>query len=453
LIPAHATLPKPWGLTSQKWTEESVSVEELTVTVPTISSMSVDRVVIVGGGVIGLACAYYLRREGIEVTILDSRTIGSGCSHGNCGYVSPSHILPLTERGAVGVALKSLFRKDAPFRVKPRLDPVLWLWLLRFALRCNVPSMLQAATARHALLSSSRALYTDLIESEGLECEWQQRGLYLVFGTEAAFRKYAETDRMLRDRFGTAAEHIGAKEMLKREPALRETIAGAWHYSGDAHLRPDRLLASWRRLLERRGVNIREDCMFEGFVGKGGNAAAVTTSAGKLRGDAFIIATGAWTPKLNSELGCRVPIQPGKGYSITMPHPTQTPSTPLIFAEERVAVTPMQSAYRLGSTMEFAGYDTQMNVERIEMIKRVAAQYLRYPYTEEVQEEWYGWRPMTFDGVPFIDHTPRFSNVVVAAGHNMLGLSMATATGKLVSEIVLGKEPHIDPGPYKLSRV
>jgi D-amino-acid dehydrogenase len=158
------------------------------------------------------------------------------------------------------------------------------------------------------------------------------------------------------------------------------------------------------------------------------------------------------TPLLNHQLGCRIPIQPGKGYSMTMSRPALCPRIPLIFPETRVAVTPMQSGYRLGSMMEFAGYDDSINSKRIELLKRGAEPYLREPWTEPVEERWFGWRPMTPDGKPVIDRAPTMSNVVIAAGHNMLGLSMAPATGRLVAEMLSESPPHIDPAPYAVGR-
>ncbi len=176
------------------------------------------------------------------------------------------------------------------------------------------------------------------------------------------------------------------------------------------------------------------------------------TDQGDLAADIFIVATGAWTPLLNDQLGCRIPIQPGKGYSLTMPRPVICPEIPLIFPETRVAVTPFQSGYRLGSTMEFAGYDDSIRPERLQLLKDGAEPYLREPYCEPVEEKWFGWRPMTYDSLPIIDRSPRYENVIIAAGHNMLGLSMAPATGKLVAEMVNVSSPHIDPAPYRVSR-
>jgi D-amino-acid dehydrogenase len=147
-----------------------------------------------------------------------------------------------------------------------------------------------------------------------------------------------------------------------------------------------------------------------------------------------------------------VPIQPGKGYSITMARPARCPTIPLIFDEHRVAVTPMRSGYRLGSTMEFAGYDTSLNRARLNLLREAARHYLHEPLGEPVLEEWYGWRPMTYDGKPIIDRSPALGNVWIAAGHNMLGLSMAPATGRLVAELLDGRPPHIDPAPYSVKR-
>jgi D-amino-acid dehydrogenase len=293
-------------------------------------------------------------------------------------------------------------------------------------------------------------LYQQLLAEEAIECEWERRGLLYVYQSMAEMEKYAATDKLLRDHFDLPADRIDGKELARREPALRDGLAGAWHYRGDAHLRPDRLMASWRSVLEKGGAAVREGCEAIRWEGRG---TTLVTSAGELQADAFVVATGAMTPLLSQALGCRIPIQPGKGYSITMPRPSLCPTTPLIFPEHRVAVTPMQSGYRLGSTMEFAGYDASLNRRRLNLLKEAASHYLRQPYSEPVEEEWFGWRPMTYDGLPIIDRSPAMENVVIAAGHNMLGLSMAPATGKLVAELLAGQSPHIDPAAYSLARL
>jgi D-amino-acid dehydrogenase len=410
------------------------------------------QVVVVGGGVVGASCAYYLSRAGGRVTVLDRGAFGHGCSHGNCGFVCPSHVLPLAAPGAAGAALRALLRPSSPFAIKLRFDPALWAWLYRFARRCNVRAMMEAGRAIQALLNSSRRLYDELMTAEPLDCEWETRGLLFVFQTPAAMAHYAETDRLLRESFGLSSTRIDGDALVEREPALKPGLAGGWLYETDAHLRPDKLMASWRRVLEARGVTVRERCEVTGFVREAGRARAVVTRDGEVPADAVVVAAGAWTPLLNRELGCRIPIQPGKGYSITMPRPARCPSIPLIFEEHRVAVTPMRSGYRLGSTMEFAGYDATLNRRRLDLLREGARPYLVEPECEPVLEEWFGWRPMTPDSVPVIDRSPALANVLIAAGHNMLGLSMAPATGRLVAELLGNDKPHLDPAPYRVLR-
>jgi D-amino-acid dehydrogenase len=410
------------------------------------------QVVITGGGIIGTACAHYLVKSGWRVTLIDRGRFGQGCSHGNCGFICPSHVLPLAVPGAVGRAFKALFQPNSPLSIKPRLDPSLWRWLFHFARRCNASDMLGSGRAIQALLKSSRDLYDDLFRTEPLEAEWETRGLLFVFLTAEAMNHYADTDRLLRENFGLAATRYNGQALTNLEPALKPGLAGGWHYLADGHLRPEKLLSSWRNLLIDQGGAIHEHCEFQGFTRRENRADAIRTSTGEMTADAFVVAAGAWTPRLKLQLGCRIPIQPGKGYSLTMPRPKLCPKIPLIFEEHRVAVTPMQSGYRLGSIMEFAGYDTTLCQSRLDLLRAGASHYLQEPTAEPILESWYGWRPMTPDSLPIIGRSPVLPNVYLAAGHNMLGLSMAPATGKLIAELVNGQTPHIDPAPYSPAR-
>ncbi len=414
--------------------------------------MTNDRILIIGGGVIGAACAHYLTEREYSVTIIDQGTFGGAASHGNCGLVCPSHVLPLTVPGALKEACKALFARNAPFRIQPRLDVSLWSWLVQFARRCNTRDMIFAGHAIQHLLESSMALYTDLAERRGLHCEWQKKGLFFVYQNGKALDDYGLTNRMLIEHFHEPARRIDGDAVRELEPALKPGLAGGWYYEHDAHLRPDVLLKSWRTELENRGVIVRERCVFQGFLNSNGRPVAAKTSLGEIPADRFVIAAGALTPRLSRELGCRIPIQPGKGYSLTMARPTICPEIPLMFPEYRVAVTPMLTGYRLGSIMEFAGYDDSIPPERLELLRRGAEPFLKEPFGDPVIEQWTGWRPMTCDSLPIIDRLPGKANVFLAAGHNMLGLSMAPATGKLIAELIAGEPPHIDPAPYSVRR-
>ena len=407
--------------------------------------------VVIGTGVIGTACAHYLLDAGWRVTLLDRGAYGKQCSHANCGYVCPSHVLPLAAPGVTSYAIKSMFVKDSPFRIRPRMSLSLWRWMLAFARRCNRRDMLESGKGIHALLQSSRRLYDDLMRT-GIECEWQTRGLLFVFQSRHGMDHYSDTNQLLESNFGVSAKAYYGDDVSVLEPALKSGLGGGWHYECDAHLRPDRLMASWRKSVESRGAVVREHCEVAGFVRDGNVATAVRLTGGEVSGDGFVLAAGALTPFLNDRLGCRIPIQPGKGYSITMPRPAKCPTIPLIFEEHRVAVTPMQTGYRIGSMMEFVGYDDTISPRRVAYLKSAASHYLHEPHAEPIVETWTGWRPMTTDSRPIIGLSPAMKNVAIAAGHNMLGLSMATGTGKLVAELLTGQTPHLDLAPYSPRR-
>lgn len=383
--------------------------------------------------------------------MVDRGQFGRGSSHGNCGYVCPSHVLPLSIPGSVRKTLPMVLRRDAPFRIKPSLRPSLWWWFYRFARECRHDKMMATAQARDALLQSSFQLYLQLIAEEKLACEWEHRGSFFVFRDEKAMDDYGKINHWMEE-FGVGAKRFDGESAREYEPSLKPGLAGAWHHECDAHLRPDKLLTSLRDVLIRMNVEIHENTEVKGFQQESKTAKAVLSSQGPIEADEFVVATGAWTPLLNRWLGMKVPIQPGKGYSITMPRPATCPQLPLIFPQCKVAVTPMHSGYRLGSTMEFAGYDTSLNPVRLSALKRGAEEYLVDPYCEPIEESWYGWRPMTFDGRPIIDRAPAFSNVTIAAGHNMIGVSMGAATGKLVYEMICREKPHLDLQPYSAGR-
>ena len=405
-------------------------------------------VVIIGGGVIGVACAHELHHAGYRVTVVDKGHIGSGCSHGNCGLVCPSHVLPLAEPGAIRAALKAMLTPGNAFRIRPRIDWHLWSWLWRFARRCNRPAMLESAHAIHPLLTSSLALYGELVAQHKLECEWKKQGLLFVYRDQRLLDEYQAVNELLASEFDEPAQRMDGQELRAFEPALKDGLAGAWLFEHDAHLRPDRLLSSWRRLLESSGVRFVENRELTGIERSGDKATAALSSGDRLEADWFVMATGSWTPRLSHMLGLRIPIEPGKGYSLTFPRPASCPRIPIIFPEHRVVVTPLESSMRLGSIMEFAGYDSRIRPRNLRLLTTGAGHYLREPLPMDATEEWFGWRPMTYDSTPVIGPCPGFSNLILATGHNMLGVSMAPATARLVCELVTHRTPHLPLEPY-----
>jgi D-amino-acid dehydrogenase len=408
--------------------------------------------IVVGGGVIGCMTAYYLRNLGWQVRIFDSGRLGGGCSHGNCGYICPSHVYPLAMPGAIRKVLSSVFRRDSPMYLKPRFDPRLWRWLAKFASRCRAECIGPTARARHALLSTSVILYHELLNREAIQCEWRQAGMLLAFGSDAEFHEHGRLVAQLQSEFDVSASPYGRDELLEFEPALKPGLAGGWHYGGDSHLRPDQLMTELGRVLRGRGVQIEESAPVKRIEVAARRAVGVQTSTGMHRADAVVVAAGAQTPLLAASLGCRPPIEPGKGYSLTYPRPSLAPRVPIIFEDTHVAITPLETTLRVGSTMEFAGLDASINQRRIGLLRRAAAAHLREPLPEPALEEWYGWRPLTYDDLPCIGPAPAADNLFVAAGNGMIGIATGAATGKLAAQLVAGVTPHVDPAPYALSR-
>ena len=410
-----------------------------------------DDVLVIGGGVIGLACAHYLRQAGRAVRVIEQGAVGAGASHGNCGLVFTSDLVPLCVPGAVRQEILGLLRRTSPLSIKPTLDMGRLSWLLRFAGMCRADHLRYAIRARAAILKSSEQLFEALLGPGGLAAEYEKRGVLLVYRSEAAMRGYAAVNDLLRPH-GVAAEALIGKALLDVEPALREDVYGAWYHRGDSHLRPDKLLASWKQALARSGVVIEEDCRLERFRCADGCVEAAVTNRGEYAARDFVLAAGAWSAPVAAQLGLKLPMQPGKGYSITMARPAVCPQIPCYLHERRVVATPWPSGYRLGGTMEFSGFSTTLDPRRLAALTAAADEYLRDPAGHPVVEEWAGLRPMTYDDLPVIGRAPRFRNLTLATGHGMLGITTAPATGKLAAELICGQPPHLDPAPFSVGR-
>jgi D-amino-acid dehydrogenase len=411
----------------------------------------VSDVLIVGGGVIGLACAWYLLRAGQSVTVLERARTGGGASHGNCGTITPSHAPPLAEPGVIGRALKWMMKPDAPLYIRPRFDPGLWHWLLKFMAHSNARDHARGAAIRAALLNASDQALGELLDETGIECGYQRSGLLYVFRDARYLAAHAHLPGSLQA-LGITTELWDAARTERAEPALRPGVAGGIWFPGDASLRPDQLLAGLARAVREAGGEILEETTVDGFESAGGRVTGARAGARHWPVRELVLATGAWSPELARLLGLRVPIQPGKGYSLTFPRPEIAPRCALVLKEPSVCVTSWTDGFRLGSTMEFSGYDERLNSVRLAALRRGAAEYLHDPGHGEPIEQWYGWRPMTWDDLPVIGRAPRLANVTIASGHGMLGMSMAAITGLLVRDLALGRAPLLDLQPLSPQR-
>jgi D-amino-acid dehydrogenase len=408
-------------------------------------------VLILGAGAVGLACALQLLRAGRRVVVVDQGLAGRQTSHGNCGTITPSHATPLAMPGMVTKAFRMMLTPDAPLYVQPTLDPRRLLWLMRFALRCNQRDFDAVTRVKGPFLMRARAVLADLIRDEGLDCEFEQLGTLYTYRDPAAFEAAQWLPRALAE-VGIPIETLDGARARQMEPALNEQIVGAYFNPADAHLRPDRYVAALAARVRALGGEIVERTRVDGFVESARGIERVRTSAGDYTAREMVFALGAWSPALARTIGLRLPIQPGKGYSITFERPARAPRIPVVLKERSVCVTAWSSGYRLGSTMEFAGYDDTLNRRRLDALTRAAPEYLVDPIGPRRVEEWYGWRPMTWDDLPIIGRSPRHRNLVLATGHGMLGITMSAVTGELVRDLVTGAAPAIDPAPFRVER-
>ncbi|MCP4719437.1 MAG: FAD-binding oxidoreductase, partial [Desulfobacteraceae bacterium] len=284
-----------------------------------------------------------------------------------------------------------------------------------------------------------------------LGCDFEKKGILTVFNDPKKLDKFKETNEFL-ETYDLGYKRLEKDQVLEMEPALSPRIAGAWYSTFDWHLRPELLMESWRKHLAKKGLIIEERAKMLDFEISGNTITHVNTIQGKFAADSFIMATGAWAPGTVRQLGIHLPVQPGKGYSITMERPGICPEIPCVLYEKNMVATPWKSAYRLGGTMEFSGYSTSLNSKRLSKLVNGATRYMKDPTGHPIIEEWAGLRPMTYDDMPIIDRSPAQENLVIATGHGMLGLTLATGTGKIVADMVYDDTPDINISPFGISR-
>ena len=408
-------------------------------------------VLIIGGGVIGLACAHYLLAAGRSVRVIDGAGVGSGTSHGNCGTITPSHAPPLAAPGVLLKALRWMTQPAAPLYIAPRLDPALAMWLLNFAVRCNHRDWQASAIAKGRLLRVSRQLLQALVEDNAMHCEFRALGLRYVHKSQRSLDVDCAALPGLLE-LGIESDMLDGAALAGAEPALLPGLAGGIHFPGDAHLRPEQFTAELARVVRSQGGVIEEGVHVSGLSSSAGRISEARTVSGSRRARDIVVALGPWSAPFLRELGLKLPIQPGKGYSITYSAPTLAPKVPLVLREHSVCVTAWDTGFRLGSTMEFSGYDASLNQVRLDALEQAAARFLREPTGPVRRAQWAGWRPMTYDDLPLIGRAPRLGNLWLATGHGMMGMGMSAVTGRLLSELMSGAQPCVDPGPSNPAR-
>lgn len=408
-------------------------------------------VLVIGGGSVGVCTAYYLARKGCRVTLIEKGEICSGCSYGNACMIVPSHAMPVPAPGVIGKSLKWMLKEDSPLLIRPRLDWQLLLWLLRFAASCRQRPMERAIPVLRDLGRASLLLFRELAATEDLSFGFEQRGMMSVYTTAAGLEEGREEAEIMA-RHDLELRILTGDEARELEPALDRRVVGALFSPEDAHGDSHRFVTGLGEALGKHGVAVRTGTEVTGWLLEGGSPVGVRTDRGNFRAREIVLAMGSWTPLLARELGVRVPVQAGRGYSLTMDRPATSPKIPLIHAERKVAVTPIGDRLRFAGTMEFAGIDLSLNPTRTEAIRRGALEVLSGSENPGNAERWCGLRPCTPDGLPIIDRLPGHPNVYLSTGHAMLGYTHGPISGRLMAEMVCGEPLSLPPGPLRLGR-
>ncbi len=410
-----------------------------------------SRVAVIGGGVIGLAAAYFLGRCGADVVVIDKGKVGAACSSGNLGWIVPSHAGPVPAPGLTLKSLRWLIRSDSPLYIKPAAIPSLFGWLWQFRGHCNARDHEAGFHAIAAFGQTAMPLLDQLVE-DGVAFEMDEQGLLYLFRTQEAQNEVVQELRPL-ERYGyKPARTLSGAELKEFEPGVKNDLFGGVHLEGDRHVRPETLCAGLEAWVKKAGIEIREGVEIQDVMRSGERVAAFVSSDGRIEADAFVIAAGAWSGRLAQRCGYRLPVQAGKGYSITVRDPAVPLRHPLYLAEAKMGCTPYQGASRIAGTMELSGINQTLDRRRIAALERSVGRYLPRALEGKGRTDWVGMRPITPDGLPVIGRLPGRSNVYVATGHAMLGVTLALSTGSALAELVVEGRSEVDLSAFDPGR-
>jgi D-amino-acid dehydrogenase len=409
-------------------------------------------VLIIGGGPIGLSTAYYLLKSGRNVTILEAKEIGKGSGAGNAGHIVPSHIIPLAAPGVVTSALKWMFNPStSPFGLKIRLDPKYIAWLIQFAAACNEANVRHALEPMKNLGQLSADNFAKIIAEENFDCHYQTTGFLNLYKNQAAFNEGRHEAEFMQ-KHGIPVRVYEKNQIVDVEPAVRDDVLGGVHFTGDAHLNPAVFLQLLGERLHAMGAEVYEHTPVTGFESAEGKVRVVKTALEEFEAEQVILAAGAWSPLVARDLRMNIPIQPARGYSFTASEIQNMPRQALILGDRRVAVSPFGDQIRVTGRLEVGEFSTSPKPIWIQRLEGFAREYIRLDEKLDIKETWAGLRPVTPDGMPIIGRSPHHSNLIIASGHAMLGLSLGPGTGQVVAELANGKEAAFDLQPFGMER-
>jgi D-amino-acid dehydrogenase len=412
-----------------------------------------SKVIVAGGGVIGLCAAYYMKKSGHDVVVIDQGNLKQGTSFGNAGYICPSHFIPLASPGIVAKGLQWMLSSTSPFYVKPRLDLDLIKWGLTFWKRSGKSTMEKNAPHLNNILQLSRTLTAEMRDELGNSFHMVEKGCLMLYKSAVTEKHEIE---MAEDAaaFNIQTRILSAKEVQELEPDVEVNVKGGVLYPLDAHLHPAELMSTLHEHLEKQGVVFQLETNILGFEKSGKKVTKVLTDKGDFTGDEIVIATGSWLSGILRDLEIDVLLQAGKGYSMTFENIPKNLQYPSILVDDRVAMTPMGTDLRMGGTMEISGIGSKMLIKRVQSIYKAAKNYfpdlqVSFPTADKV---WHGFRPLSPDGLPYIGRHSKYDNLVVAGGHGMLGISLAAGSGKLIDEIVSRHKLSMDISAFDVER-
>jgi D-amino-acid dehydrogenase len=412
-----------------------------------------SKAIIIGGGVIGLFSAYYLHKSGWEVDILEKGDLADNCSFGNAGMVTPSHFVPLASPGMVEQGIRWMFNSKSPFYVKPSLNGDLISWGLKFVKSATKKHVERSAKGLADISMLSKALFMDFEKDTAIDFGLTDKGILMLFKSA----KIEEEERHLVEKaatLGLDAEYLSPAEAAKLQPEIELDILGAVHYRCDAHMYPNKLMRGLVKYLETEGVRIHRNSEVVKINHEGAKITSVQTKDKTFTADKYLIAGGSWSPDIAKLTGLNLSLMPGKGYSFMVDNPVQRITIPAILCEARVAVTPMNGSIRFGGTMEVGKINKEVNMNRVKGIVESVPKYFpdfKLPLPEQKQV-WFGFRPVSPDGLPYIGMSGKYSNLAIATGHAMIGLSLAPATGKVIADTFNEIKPEVELDLYAPGR-
>ncbi len=411
------------------------------------------KIIIIGGGIIGLSTAYFLQKEGHEVTIIEKSDITSGVSFVNAGYITPSHIIPLASPGMIAKGIKMMFKSASPFYMKPRWDMEFFKWSWYFHKSSTKEKVARAIPVIKDINIISRELFEDIKSSGDLgDFQLERKGLLMLYKTKEAYLHEKEVANKA-SFLGLEVKELDQKQLARLEPEVAIDAQGAIHYECDGHTTPTQFMPKMLDYLKKVGVKVRLNEEVTDMKVKSNRVHEVITSKGTYTPEEVIIAAGSWSGNVSKKLNLNIPLQGGKGYSINVARPTGI-TIPAILMESKMAVTPMNGFTRFAGTMEFSGLNNLVRNERVMAIANGAKKY--YPTVDinanEIANVKTGLRPVSPDGLPYIGRSSKLSNLTLATGHAMMGWSLGPATGKLVAEIIDDKKTSMEIDAFSPDR-